>query len=402
MSFFGNGKEEVALLLDIGNGSITSSLVLFRQDALPEFLYCVQRPFTIPFKPEGARLVENMFVLLDSTLDATIKDGFKGKYWKNRRTGISKVLIAFSSPWFLSKTKHIQISKEKEFFITKSFLDDIAQKEKEMFIKELKEENSSVTNESSIVIEKSIVHTKINGYTLKKSIGRKTNKFDAFLCMSIVESRIVEKIKDIILKYTHVDLHNIYMHTFPLVSFTVIRDLKQIPDDFILMDITSEVTDLTLVQNNIISATSTMPSGKNFIVRQIAKTLGVSTEIAESTINLFIAQKLDEPMRLKVEAVLQDVEKEWSIYLENALLELSAEMNLPKSICITADSDIISLYSNFLNLAKTDATSAFRDGLNIIHINRENFVGLYKIDPIIKINDFILILAIFYNKTLRD
>ncbi len=389
---FGKSKEEVSLMLDVGNGSVTGALVLFKKSKKPEFLYSLEVPFVVPEKPNSTKLIEDMTPLLNTLLNTLIERGFKSKYWEKKPKTVVRVLVAFSSPWFVSKTKHISLSKEKEFVITQSLVDGIIKEEEVIFKKELDPDNDFR------VIDSSVVHTRINGYTLETSIGKKTKNLDAYLYMSMVSGNVIKTIEEVILKHFHLHESDIYIHTFPLVSFSVIRDMFSGSSDFVLMDVTSEVTDLSLVEGDVIKHSVSVPSGKNFLLRQIMKTFSLTPELAESTLHLFIDEKLNSDDVLKMEEVFVNVEKEWSIYLENGLSELSSEFILPASVYLTCDSDISAIYTNFLKLSKTDGTAMWRKALQVNYINKEAMDSFLTPNSIVKWNEFSAILAVFYNK----
>ncbi len=397
LSFFSKEKEEVALLIDIGNGTMTSALVLFSKREVPRFLYAISSQFSVTDFPDAKHLSQSLNTLLEVQMAQITKEGFQHKYWQGKSKNIAGGMVAFSSPWFILKTKHLSLSNETPFIITSRFLKNIIEREGDAFRKELFEDKEH----SFEVIEKSIVHTKINGYTLENSLGKKTKNFEAFLCLSIVDAEVLSKIYQTVLRNVHVPKENLLVHTFPLVSFSVVRDIAPVNSDFILLDITADVTDLTLVSDNVIMQTVSMPSGKNFILRQISKVFGVSNEIGQSMLDMYNLEKLDAASHEKMQEVLINVEKEWSIYLENALLELSSDMNLPVKIYLTADNDVAKLYTNFLKLSKTDVTSNFRKNASVIHVSQELLSQLYKNDSLSPVDEFIVILAIFYKKILE-
>jgi cell division ATPase FtsA len=387
MSLFLGNKEENVLLLDIGNGTVSCASVLYSEGRIPKFIEIERGFFPILEKPDPDRLGENMFSLLDETLSSLVK----------KKTGrIRHVAISLTSPWFVLKTKHINISKEDSFIITKTFLDSVVKEEERIFEDELREDSKD-SKDSFEIIEKSIVHTKINGYDIEESMGKKTKALDSFLCMSISNSRVTEKIKEIVRKQTHLGDDNLSIHTFPLVSFSVVRDVFGAISDFILMDVTSEVTDLTLVRDNVMRKVASFPSGKNFLLRQISKKLSVSAEIATSTLHLYNSARLDKDTSQIIDEILYEVEKEWSIYLENALSEFSENMALPESLYLTSDEDVRDIYSEFLKLSKTDSTSDFRKNLNLVYLNKKTLSNFYEA-PISFPDDFTPILAVFYSK----
>lgn len=401
LSIFEKEKDEVSLLIDLGNRSITSSFVVFSRNNVPRFLYTTKSELSILDKPEASKIFEDMVNLLDEMLKIVTKQSFALPYWKGKDKKLAHVMISFSSPWFVSKTKHIVLSKEISFIISQTFLDDVVQKEEEIFKKELLN-NKDFKSDSFDIVEKSIVHTKINGYRLRNSVGKKAKTFDAFLFMSVIDESILKKISNIILKHTHIPREKILMHTFPLVSFSAIRDIFIDNQDFLLLDVTGETTSLTLVIDDVITGVVTVPSGKNFIIREITKTFDVPEEIALSMFHLYISKKMNDSDVLRIEEILINTEKEWAIYLENALIDLSPEMILPSRVYITADSDVANLYMDFLKLPKTDATSVFRKNIDLVRINENVLKSFYKNESVNQVDEFIVLLATFYNKIMRN
>lgn len=398
-SLFQSKNEETSIIFDIGNGTLTGAIVVFNEDQKPKFVYTIKKNFSVSEQLEPQQLELEMQKLLDEALNYIMKDGFNSKYLQNKSKKIKRVFISFSSPWFLSKTKSIKLENPKEFVITESFIQDILKKEEALFKTELKNEHGGELFE---VIESSIVHSKINGYALDNSIGKNTKTFDAYIHMSVVHNLFLNKIQETIIKHTHINIKNIHLNTFPLISFTVIRDIFTKEPDFLIMDITGEITDITYVKNEIIDKTTSMPSGKNFLLRQLCKNLNVSTEIAESTLQMFLNKKLDDENGNKISELLVSSEKEWSIYLENALLELSPSLTLPSTIFLTTQSEYFTLYESFLNTPKIDQTTVFRKNLKINRLDISSLSSFYENNSGNVIGEFIVLVSLFYKKIISQ
>jgi hypothetical protein len=393
-SFLNSNNEKVVILVDIGNGSTTGSIVVFSNNEKPRFIYTVKKFFLISEKVEGDKLEVEMLSLLEQMLQNLTKKGLEHRYWNGKRKKFDRILVSFSSPWFISKTKSLHLEKDKEFVITKEFLDDVMKQEVSLLKAELNKDSAEVFE----VIERSIVHSKINGYTLDNAIGKNTKSFDASLYMSVVGDRFIHKILGCLSKYTHVSDENVIFNTFPLISFTVIRDHFTKDSNFMIMDVTGEVTDITLVRGDIITNTVTIPTGRNFIIRQIAKDFNISTEIAESTLRLYLSKKLTDETGGKMSEIMASVESEWAIYIENALTELAPDMNLPSKMFITADNDVSEMYMDFLSIPKTDTTNIFRRNLKLEQINLEKTSTFYTNDSGFILDEFVVMLALFYKK----
>lgn len=400
MSFlsFGKKEEQVSLVIDVGNSSITCAIVLFKGRDLPIFLYSSTQVFDVKEVLDASRLIEALSVSLESQLQTINKEGFNHKYWQDKDKKFESAIISFSSPWFVLKTKHLVISNEKEFVVTEAFLDDVIDQEEKVFISEL----ANNTQDAFEIVEKNIIHTKINGYTLNNTLGKKTKNLDAVLCMSAMDRGVVEKVFNSILRHAHVPKEKIALHTFPLVSFSVIRDFFSSGNDFLIMDITGDMSDITLVQDSIIMQTVSMPSGRNFVLRQISKTFDVSIEIAESMLHLYNAEKIQDTEKQKMQELIELIEREWAIYFENALLELSPGLSLPTSLYLMAESDVSLIYNQFIGLSKVDATSSFRKSVKVTNIDENSVKNFYKNESTGRVDEFIAFVALFYKKIINS
>lgn len=396
LPFLNNRKDEASILIDIGNGSLSTSIVTGAHSSKPTFVCTSKTNFPLLENVDSQRLV----VGLESVLDSCLEDMLKSL--KDHKTlssfQIMRVLVSFSSPWFLLKTKYLHLVQDKSFVITHSFLTDIVKKEEKAFEYEIATQGDSQNKEAFEIIEKSIVNTRINGYSITDPIGKRTKIFEAFLCMSIVEKKIMKKIVSLVEKHLHLSKDDLITHTFPLIEFAVLRDLHKNLSDFLMIDITGEVTDVTLVKNDVVVKTASFPSGRNTILRQIAKTNNVSLEIAESQLHLFHENKLADGESASIQNLMFIVENEWSVYLENALGELSSDFNIPPKVFLTAEEDVASIYIDFMKMPKTDATSAFRKDAKVEHLDKKTLSTHVNFPPGMPVDEFMMIIAIFHNK----
>ncbi len=397
---FGGDRGELAILVDIGNSSVTSSLALFLKRDKPIFLSLSKEAFVLDEKTSGEKLFAELSSVLEKVIPGAINIGLKNRNLRGRSKSVSKSLVSFSSPWFLSKSKNVNISEDKPFVITPNFLAAVSNNEEELFKKDLAKNNS--TGVSFEIIDKSIIHTKINGYAQDDILGKRTKQLEAYLSMSAIPKNISDKIDEILIKNTSINSDEIFTHTFPLISFSVIRDIFPADSNFMVMDVTGDVTDLTLVSDGILAQTTSFPSGRNFILRQIAKTFDSSLEIAESTLHLYSEDRLDASFDQKMKEIIVNTEKEWAIYLENALTELSSQLLLPSKLYLLADSDVANLYFNFLSMSKTDATAGFRKNLSLVHLNKEALSKNFRDDSPFRLDEFSIILSCFYDKFIKS
>ncbi|MDQ5969176.1 MAG: hypothetical protein QG579_333 [Patescibacteria group bacterium] len=398
MSLFDKQKENVSLLININNGSINTALVSFRPGQVPKFLYSVETQF-IGVEPDAMKLPDGVSSLLESSLKEITSKGWAKIGLKNKK--ISHVMVSFSSPWLILKTKDIHLSQDHLFIITKKFINDIAKKEEDLFKKELSEVYSGGSSQQFNTIEKSVIQTKINGYAVEDILGKKTKDFDVSILLSAVSKGIEEKIAGLIFKETHIPKENLIVNSFPMVLFSTARDNFSTDSNFMLLNVDGETTDAILVEDHALTSIVSFPFGKNTIIRSMAKLFKTSSKIAESNLMMYLSNKIDATNVKSIESLLEKLEKEWAVYFGKALLGLSPNMTWPKKTLIMADKYVSQIFIDFLSLQKEDATSSFRKHAEVKLVDETLLSNLYLKTPEKEIGNSLIILAVFYNKLLH-
>lgn len=396
MSLFSN-SEKVSLLITVGSGAISAGLVEHDAGQKPTIIYSVFLPFKIEDAPEKNKMVSALDALLGQVLSLLIKEGFSLPFWKGKSKHIASAMVSFSSPWFVSKIKNIELQEDKAFIINQTFIQSILQSEKKIFMDELVSSESEENSGGVIVIENTFTNFKINGYDIKNYLGQRTKNFSTSLYISAVPKSVAAIVSGQLSKHFSLRTENISMNSFPFISFVVSESLFPALSDFLLVDVTSEMTDIVLINKKSVAEIVSFPSGRNFIIRQIAKKFSVSAEIAESLLHVNNDEKSDDEISTKIQEVLSDAEKEWSIYFENAFTELSKNMGLPSTVCLSAAEDVADLYSSFLQTPKDDTTAEFRKNTQVFQLDVATMSHLYNSDPKFKPNVFLSVLTIFSN-----
>lgn len=383
MSLFFNNKNRstICLILDLGNASLAGSLVRFSPGLAPEALFTIRVPFVISGHAHPEKLETTLLSQLHDVLDTIHQKAFQHEYFKTHDKKISKVLVVCASPWYVSKTKKVTISNPKFFSVTRDFLDDVLAKEADLFSTEL---SSGLHGEQYTrgvtVIEKTIVDAKINGYSLNNPVGQRTTLCDVVLYLGIGSTPIIKVINNSILKFFQVNATSILWHSFPLVAYTALQKIFPRERDYLLCDVTGEVTDLTRVTGGVVGETVSFPSGKFFLIRKLMQALDLPAPVAQSFLHLHEQGTVASEMGEKINAVLADAEREWSIYLEDAFSSLMISggvQSLPQKMYLTADPDVASVFMNFIQTPHTDTTALWRRGSIVIHLSQEVLSHFY-------------------------
>ncbi|HVS79768.1 MAG TPA: hypothetical protein VHF05_02210 [Candidatus Paceibacterota bacterium] len=336
-------QEDACVLLDIGNGSVGGSIVLFARSQKPKIVYSVRYPIHIPEKPSSAHLLEKMTRLLEDVVKDLTHEGsrhldFKLLNYKD----IKHVFCIFSSPWYASKTKIFRIEHREPVPVTDEFVKYLLDKEAESFEKSIGGTGTGTLK----FIEQKVIRTRLNGYDTKAPHLQAARKIELGVFMSMVPQAVLDRVSAIVSRYFNA--RHIEFNSFALMSFSLIEDLFPGSRSYMFLDVTSEVTELALVRNNLITDTISIPSGKNLIMRAIARRYGVSPDIAATYMKLYANGHAEKSLKKGIEAAIETARAAWTAQFEKAVKEVSKGHAAPSRVFLTADDDVAIVFKDFI------------------------------------------------------
>jgi hypothetical protein len=194
-----------------------------------------------------------------------------------------------------------------------------------------------------IKIDERLIKSTLNGYEISHPFGKETAEAAFAVSKSFSLPKITEKVKDIIGSFFHVE--RIQFYSFALLAFLMLRKMYPREENFILMDVSGEQTEISIVKEGIIAETSTFPSGRNQIIRIIKKDTSIPPLSAQAFLRLYQEKGGAGAMIERVRKSLDLAKREWQRDFTRTLEELSDEMFFPRSIFIAADYDVLSFFT---------------------------------------------------------
>ncbi len=338
-------EEGVIAVFDIGSASVGGALVLLSKDKKPKILYSTRKQMTFQDSLNVKKFKTSMFRALKSTVFDLEKKGLVHlNFLKIESKEIKESFCFLSSPWSVSRTKVVEINRNKPFVVSEEMMNSLIRKEEDVFVNsdlDVLDENNGVE-----LMDRKIVQFRLNEYKVENPYRKKVNSAEATLFLSVASKDILDKIEDTIGRVFH--LGKLHMHSFTLASFLSLRDIFEFEEDFVFLDVSGEVTDISFVKGGVLKEVQTFPLGRNSFIREVIKSFGSTYELATSVLRSSGFDELDEKTELKLNEALSGVRKEWGKYIENGMLELSNGSILPKNIFILADDDISGVLKNII------------------------------------------------------
>lgn len=338
MGLFSSKKEKLVAIFDIGSGSVGGALVKIPMDkeSLPTII-----------KSARTDIVERKELNFDLFLkDMILALGFTSKsIYKSSLGAPDEIVCVLASPWYISETRMIKISKEHSFTFTKKIVDELLAKEIESF--NLIYNNKYGVDSTPEVIEHPVIGVALNGYHIDDPMGKKTRSIEMDMVVSLSPKVCLDKIKETISQSFH---HTpISFSSFMMSSYIAVRDRYMNHDSYLLLDIGGEITDVGIISKGIIRGSLSFPYGRKTLFRNISKKLKIELRDAYEIFSLFNRDTLSEKEKGKLLPVLEIMQKLWGVSFKECINTLPRTLTLPNTMFLTIDSDIKDWFVKIIN-----------------------------------------------------
>lgn len=379
-------KLSSSLIFYIGNGVVKAALVLYEQNKTPAIISTRIRE--LPHFNERDREHLEKRILFE--FGELVRE-FKVENIRNltRYTyRIDSAFVLVSSPWYISETSVVKMKEQKPFVVTENLLLNA----KENIVKGYRDAHEV----DVAVLEQKIINIQLNGYPTNAPIKKKAESLDMTLFTSFARKTSLDQIRDTIDSYFHVK--KIDIHSQSLVSFTVISDTWHDMSQYIIADVTSQLTELVSVRKGSLSEAYSFPKGKQFLVKSIADNMKVATEVAESLLKMRNDGIIETDLKVKLDSSLEQAKKEWLKSFADSLAVLSASSSLPSTFFLFAPKDVVKIFSDYILCEEYQQFSFAEGKFNVKAIGVSDLLPYCKVENGTSSDLSLMIGAIFNNK----
>lgn len=388
-SKFAKKKDELVLVFDIGSASVGGALFLVQESGIPKILKAVREPVVL----------QDTFNI-DKFLPSTVKvlENVANQIYKAGLGAPQSCFCVLSAPWHVSQTRIIKISKNTPFIFTEKIATSLVQKEISLFEEEYLKKYADLGNPVRSIEFKNI-KIMLNGYETSKPLNQKAKDLEMTVFVSICGENILRKIEDTIGKHFH--FKEIKFSSFTLAAFAVVRDTYVHNEDFLLMDISGEVTEISMAKKNVLRESVSFPLGCNFITRKVASTLNSSLSEAKSLNSLLTDGHATPSVARGLGPVINKLQNEWLKEFQTALTNISNDISIPSTIYLAVNKDFSALFIQAIETEQFNQYTLTTSKFKVISLGAEVFHGMATFDEH-AVNDSLLIIdSIFINKFLK-
>ena len=353
MSLFSLSKsqERVGVVIDVGSGSVLVAIVVSNSNK--------KKPTVVWSHREQAPLrnIESLEQSAKSVMTSLINallmfdgDGRRALRDFNKRTSIDEVQCCICAPWAYTVTKTITYNQDKSFEITKALIENLVESAEKTTQAELAE-NEAATELGLTVITRSTLDTLANGYRTTNPVGNDATELAISHVSVVTQDYLIEHLNDMRHKiFSDKPFHKL---SYMLALYSVTDDLFKDANDYCLVDVTYEATEIGIVRDGILTYSTHTPFGSFSLAREISTI--TSLPLLQSFQQLHEAEPfaftktLPESQKAEVEIVFDA----YANRLAELFVETGDDLSIPKKIYLHTDKDTEEVFTKLLGRAAT-------------------------------------------------
>jgi cell division ATPase FtsA len=202
-------------------------------------------------------------------------------------------------------------------------------------------------------------------------LNKKINELEMTIFISMGEERVLKEIENTIGKYFN--FNQIRFSSFNLSFFTVVRDMHTMQEDFLLLDIDGEVTNISMVKKNVLRESMTFPLGRNFLLREIASSLKCTLNEASSLFSLFINKHTEKSITQKMTLIMDQIKIKWLKSFQESLSNLSSDISIPSTLYIVTEKSSAEFFSQIIKDEQFNQYALTESKFKIIFLDIQTF-----------------------------
>jgi hypothetical protein len=355
-------KNKLMLVFNIESSNVGGALFWTQDSGVPKIIFSTTESILLQEKIN----IDRFLVLTMQALDVVAE-----KIYKMGLGTPEDIFCVLSSPWHISQTRIINFKRNTPFIFTAKLAESLVQKEIHLFEEEYL---SKVTNINALnrAFEFKNIKTILNGYETSEPLNKKINELEMTIFISMGEELVLNKIENTIGKYFH--FNQIRFSSFNLSFFTVVRDMYIEQEDFLLLDIDGEVTNISMVKKNVLRESITFPLGRNFLVREIASGLKCTLNEASSLFSLFKNKHTEKSVTQKMTLILDQIKTKWLESFQESLSNLSSDISIPSTIYMVTERSSAEFFSQIIESEQYNQYALTESRFKIIFLDLPSLI----------------------------
>lgn len=256
---------------------------------------------------------------------------------------VEQVLVIYGAPFASTATRFIKVSDSVPFTVTAEQIATLLAETEAKDEAEIKRDEE-LGKLKVVLIERSVIHTALNGYLTPAPYGKKATELSLAHIAGLVPEELLTltaEVEDKVIP--HAARHT---HTFALALFCVVRDLYPDVAQGLLINISAESTELSVMQDEVLIESTVVPCGAHTFLRQVA--LDLKTMPEEAMMHL---REYGKETPVPTKEAIETATKVYTTLLGDALTQLKTKYVLPHTVFLIVNNDLDMFFATVIEKA---------------------------------------------------
>lgn len=332
-------------VFDIRSGSIGAAIVVTSQESDPEVVWTHRKSISFMEEHDTNKLVNMAKRALDTAASKLQKASGKIS-WETEVPPIQDVQCFFSAPWYVGSTQTVTISKNEAFAVDKERMNLARQKAYEVFQEETIA-NHTKNKENLEELDETVFGVWCNGYKLNNPNRVKTNTLEVAIYISMLPTRIADVVRETVGSQFHTD--RLSFSSFTAAISDLFTNVFDHPKSFLVVDAGEELTEILLVENEVLTESVSFPLGEHFLTRTLTEKLDTPPADARSRLRLYQEDHQSDKGKGEIDDVIKKAKKRWQELFASSIGEFSSNISIPSHAYVLSGHRFGSLFADFVS-----------------------------------------------------
>jgi len=381
-SLFSQQEQKTLVLVDVDSGSVGATLLQKLPNQAPVVAYATRVDVPVGVDVEHP---EHLYRAL-RTLRTRLESGGAAAIGRlqGKRATKTELCFSFGAPWEQTRVTTHVATFEKTTTITSRIIDDIIEEERRKF-----------SLEGEGVFSCAIVHTLLNGYKVTHPVGMRAKRLELTILSTVFPEQVAKNVTAIFEGTLHAE--TVRTEAFPLVLFDSLRNLFPHEEESVVVAIRGEVTYLLLLKYGTLSAITTMPLGRETLLRMVSGNTPSRSE-AEGVFELTRTGLLDKEYNQSFAQRSEKAVDEWKTAFCELLAGMAKDHPLPDTLFIVADKDVRAFFGGLVRSCDISRLRLVERPLSQIVLSESNIEHAFHFSDERSLDLFLATLALFFTK----
>lgn len=340
----------------------------------------------------------------DSNITAFL-DGIKRAFNRvaddiEKKQGVipAKYYCILSSPFYVNHIEQVVVEKTEPFVVTEKMVLELANK-KALEVKVAEPLlYANLSDDKNIVIESKVMQILLNDYEITNPFGKETRKLSFFQFISLGSEKVSSLIKKLVKDRVGREPE---LHSFAYCEYNTLRDLYHFNDNFLVVDVGGEITDLTTVTAGRIVDSAAFSMGQNFLTKWLVEAWPTSRSEITSILRIYLEGKAETKIKNKIETLLERIRIEWINEFKKALGRSAEHQIIPAKIFLIGNGDESKIFRQWISAEDLSDYTLTPGAVAVDYIDERTLTAFFS-GNIAHLDDtFLLVDALFCGKMFK-